>query len=260
MPEYKIVTVDAGNVEEYGFFCVKNKKHRGYVAKLPWLMKRFEEGLRIKLLLTHQGRQAGFLEYIPGEYAWRAIHAPGYMVIHCIWVSSKKFPYKNMASDLLDECLSDAKTSGMKGAAVVTSDDAFMAGRGFFLKHGFEQVDEAPPSFQLLIKKLSKGQVPSFPDDWEERLKKYKGLQLIFANQCPYIGKAVEELPPVAKKHNIRLKLVELISAAEVREKAPSPYGVFNLIYDGRLLADHPISATRFRNILQKDLNLRAGK
>jgi len=34
------------------------------------------------------------------------------------------------------------------------------------------------------------------------------------------------------------------------------PYGMINLVYKGQLLADHPISATRFRNILQKDLGL----
>ena len=45
---------------------------------------------------------------------------------------------------------------------------------------------------------------------------------------------------------------------AEARERMPSPYGVISLVYQGRLLADHPISATRFKNILQKDLKLRS--
>jgi hypothetical protein len=49
--------------------------------------------MRIKLILTIDGKQAGFLEYIPGEYTWRVINAPGYLVIHCIWVNSNQFPY-----------------------------------------------------------------------------------------------------------------------------------------------------------------------
>ncbi|MEW5816190.1 MAG: hypothetical protein AB1798_12445 [Spirochaetota bacterium] len=68
MDDYNIITVDSGNVEDFGFFCVKNKKHPGYVAKLSWLQQRFDEGMRIKLILTAEGKQAGFLEYIPGEY------------------------------------------------------------------------------------------------------------------------------------------------------------------------------------------------
>jgi hypothetical protein len=42
MADYNVITVDSGNVEELGFFCVKNKKHPGYIAKLSWLQQRFE--------------------------------------------------------------------------------------------------------------------------------------------------------------------------------------------------------------------------
>lgn len=258
MAEFNIITVDSTNVEKYGFFCVKDKKHPGYIAKLSWLQKRFEEGMRIKMILTNEGKQAGFLEYIPGEYTWRIINAPDYFVIHCIWVNSKKFPYKNMTSTLLQECAKDAETSGKKGVAVVTSDGSWIAGKEVYLKNGFVQVDEAEPHFQLLVKLFKKSPLPSFPKNWDERLNSYRGLQLIYTNQCPYIGKAVEELPPVAKKHGIRLKLVELTNAAEAREKMPSPYGMINLVHNGQLLSDHPISATRFKNILQKDLKLEA--
>jgi hypothetical protein len=109
----------------------------------------------------------------------------------------------------------------------------------------------------LLAKQIGKGQLPAFPQDWDERLTQYRGLQLVFTNQCPYIGKAVAELPPVAKKHGIRLALVELNDSAEARKRMPSPYGMISLVYNGQLLADHPISATRFKNILQKELRLK---
>ena len=80
---------------------------------------------------------------------------------------------------------------------------------------------------------------------------------MLYANQCPYVGKAVAELPEVARRHGTRLDLVEMKNPAQARAKMPSPYGVFALAYNGLLLADHPISATRFRNILRKDLGLR---
>ena len=260
MADYNIITVNSDNVEEFGFFCVKNKKHPGYIAKLKWLQQRFEEGMRIKLILSDNGQQAGFLEYIPGEYTWRIINAPNYLVIHCIWVNSNKFPFKGKASALLMDCIKDADLNGKEGVAVVTSDGTWMANKSLFIKNGFEQVDKAEPHFQLLIKRLGKGPLPSFPCNWEERLNQYQGLQLIYTNQCPFIGKAVEELPPVAEKYGIRLNLVELNNATEAREKMPSPYGMINLVYNGQLLGDHPISATRFKNILQKDLKLEVRK
>jgi hypothetical protein len=256
MANYKIISVDSSNVKQFGFFCVKNKKHPGYVAKMSWLQRRFDVGMRIKLILTAEGKQAGFLEYIPGEYTWRVVNAPGYLVIHCIWVASKKFPYKGMAAALLKHGLKDAKASGRAGVAVVTSDDSWMASKEVFVKNGFEQVDGAAPHFQLLAKRTNDGPYPAFPRNWNERLKRFRGLQLIYTNQCPYIAKAVRELPPVAEMYGIRLNLVELDNAAEAREKMPSPYGVFSLVYNGRLLVDHPISATRFTNILEKDLKL----
>jgi hypothetical protein len=256
MSDFRIVTVDSSNVDEFGFFCVRNKKHPGYIAKLSWLRKRFNEGMRIKLIVTADGKQAGFLEYIPGEYTWRVVDAPGYLVIHCIWVSSSKFPFKGMASALLKDCAKEARAGGREGVAVVSSDGPWMAGKGLFTKNGFKQVDAALSHFQLLVKRTGKGPLPAFPQNWDERLRQYRGLNLVYADQCPYIGKAVAELPPVAKAHGIPLKLVELNSAAEAHKRMPSPYGTMSLVYNGQLLADHAISATRFKNILQRELGL----
>lgn len=33
--------------------------------------------------------ERGFIEYLPGEHAWRAVHADGYLFIHCLWVVGK---------------------------------------------------------------------------------------------------------------------------------------------------------------------------
>ena len=84
--QVEIVTVDATNVDEYGFFCYKSKpKSAGYRQKLGWLRERFAEGMRIQILYEGK-RSVGFVEYMPGEAAWRAVDAAGYMLIHCIWV------------------------------------------------------------------------------------------------------------------------------------------------------------------------------
>lgn len=257
MSDFKIITVDTTNVEEFGFFCVKNKKHPGYIAKLAWLNQRFKEGMRIKLIQTTEGKQAGFLEYIPGEYTWRTVEAQNYFVIHCIWVNSQKFPYKGMTAAILKDCIEDAKSSSKEGVAVVTSDGPWMARKEVFIKNGYKQIDEAEPHFQLLVNRTAEDTLPTFHKDLSERLKQYRGLQLIYTNQCPYIGKAVQELPPVAEKFGISLNLVELKDASSARKKMPSPYGVISLVHDGRLLEDHPISATRFKNILERDLKLK---
>ena len=257
MSEFEIITIDANNIDEFGFFCVRNKQHPGYAPKHTWLQRRFQEGLRIKLLMTREGKQAGFLEYIPGEYTWRVVRAPGYLVIHCLWVESKKYPIKGMATALIRDCLEEAKSGGYEGLAVVSSDGTWMVGKAVFLKNGFIQLDEAPPHYQLCVHRLGVGAVPSFPDNWDERLSKFSGLQLLYTHQCPYIGKVIGAFSHIAEHHGIKLGLVELPHAEEAREIMPSPYGVICLIHNGHLLVDHPISETRFQNILQRELHLR---
>jgi len=49
----------------------------------------------------------------------------------------------------------------------------------------------------------------------------------------------------------IDLKITKIENAKQAKE-GPSGYGVFSLLHDGKLIEDHYLSATRFRNILQK--------
>ena len=102
----EVVDVTKDNVEETGFFCcMSKKKSEGYQRKLNWLSRRFAEGMRIKML--GQGER-GFIEYIPGEYAWRAVNAKSYMFIHCLWVVGKS-KGNGYAGLLLEACIADAK-------------------------------------------------------------------------------------------------------------------------------------------------------
>jgi L-amino acid N-acyltransferase YncA len=257
MHGYDIVPVDTDNMDELGFFCVKSKAHPGYIAKRRWLKQRFAEGMRVKLLRNAMGRDAGFIEYIPGEYTWRTINAAGYLVIHCLWLKSHEPSGKGLASLLIDDCVRDARENGFRGVAVVTSDGPWMAGGNVYLKNDFERVDTAEPYYQLLVRNVGKSVQPSFPTNWEQRLQRFEGLHCLYTMQCPYTGKVMRELPDVARRHGIMMHEWELHDSAEAREIMPSPYGMFALVHDGRLLADHPVSTTRFSNILRKDLGRR---
>ena len=44
------------------------------------------------------------------------------------------------------------------------------------------------------------------------------------------------------------------IKTAKEAQQAPSGYGVYSLVYNGKLLSDHYISNTRFKNILKKEI------
>ncbi len=234
-----LVDVNASNVERTSFFCMMSKKQsEGYQKKLAWLRGRFDEGLRIKMLDLKEGGR-GFIEYIPGEYAWRPVLAEGYMFIHCLWVVGQS-KGKGYGKLLLDECLRDSQASGLRGVAILTSEAVWLVHKRFLVEQGFQSVDQAPPSFELLVKQFEPGPLPSLPADWDERAGRYgAGLTVVQAGQCPYIPAATRIVLEVAEARGIEAPVVELTSSRQVRESAPSAYGVFQIVYDGRLLCYH---------------------
>ena len=209
---YEILNVDAGNVDRLGFFCYMSKpKAPGYRQKRDWLAARFAEGLRMEMLHETRGRTVGFIEAIPGEYAWRVVNAPGYLVIHCLWVVGQG-KGKGHGTRLMQACLEQARMEGKYGVVMVASDGVWLAGKQFFLKNGFEQVDQAPPSFRLLVHSFGSAQdrrlvdapVPVFPTDWEARQARFgDGLPIVRTPQCPYIENATAEVLQIAAEHGI---------------------------------------------------------
>jgi hypothetical protein len=258
MEEIKIIDTNSENILELGVCGYKNIKTPGFPEKVEWLKERFKEGLKIKTLYSDKDKNQGMIEYIPGKYCWRPVEATGYMFIHCIFSGFKKaYKNKGYGSMLLNECFKDAKNENMYGVAVVTRKGPFMVGNEFFLKHSFEIVDKAPPDFELLVKKFNKkAPMPKFKAGMEKKLSSYgKGLTIIRADQCPYSVKNVKAIVETAEKElGIKVNLVNLKNYKEA-QSTPRPFGTFCIIYDGKVLADHPISNKRFMNIMNKIKN-----
>ncbi|HUV80354.1 MAG TPA: hypothetical protein VMW40_05985 [Candidatus Bathyarchaeia archaeon] len=133
---------------------------------------------------------------------------------------------------------------------MVTSEGPFMAGKALFLKNGFKSVVKANP-FDLMAKPLKKGPLPQFRD-WEKQLSKYKGLHVIYANQCPWVARSINDLREISAKKGLELHVTELKTAQDA-QNAPALYAVFNLVYNGNLLVDHYVSNIRFQNIIKKE-------
>ncbi len=57
-------------------------------------------------------------------------------------------------------------------------------------------------------------------------------------------------------EYGLKPKIVELKTHKDAQD-APTPYAVFAIILDGKLLVDHQISRTRFRSVMKKVLKAR---
>lgn len=252
-PKFEIKTINADNAYELGFFCYMSKrKEPGYKQKRDWLEARFAEGMKIKIIHEIGGRDTAFIEYIPGEYAWRAVDAPGYMVIHCLWVVGKG-KGKGYGSRLIKECLDDARAQKMRGVVMLTSDRTWLAGKDIFVHNGFVEVDSAPPSFQLMVTRFGSGPEASLPQNWDERARAFgRGLTIIRTAQCPYIENGTNAILSFARERGIRSRVVELKTAKEVQEQSPSAYGVFGTVLDGKLLAYQYLAQKDFDKLLEE--------
>jgi L-amino acid N-acyltransferase YncA len=243
--------------------CVETRTpttNLGLRRKTNWLKQRYAEGLRYKVLRSEKCGDIGMIEYALGNHAWRPVEAEGYLVIHCLMVHAQHTG-KGLGSLLLDSCLKDAKKSKCRGVAVVTSSDSLMAGSDLFLKAGFVPVDRIIGSseasvapYELLVKKFNKtAPDPRFIVEKERPLKKHrKGLTILAADQCPYVSKTVERIAEASRRLGLEPKMVQVGSAKASRE-LPTPYGVFSIIHDGKLIAHRPISATRFTSIMRRN-------
>jgi len=249
--ETKIVNVTADNITDYPqVICFINPKHEFYSKKVEWLREQYKNGLKTKLLhINSEKRPVGFIEYVPGEHCWRSVNAKGYMFIHCLWTNGKKYQHQGLGGLLIREVEHDAKD--MAGVAVLTSDKSFMSGKDIFLKNGYHQIAESGKE-QLMVKQFKDGPPPSI-NNWEDELKKYPGLTIVWSKQCPWVARFIEEVKPIIEQEKLEPEIFELTTPAQA-QKAPSLYGVFNLIYNGKLLADRYISTTRFLNIVKKEI------
>ena len=256
MEKTKIIDLTPENIADYGVCGYKDvKKHKELRKKIDWFKEYYPQGLRIKALITEDGSYQGMLEYIPGELAHRPVNAEGYMFIHCIFMGFKKeFKGKGFASSLIDECVRDAKGKKMKGVAVVTRKGSFMAKPDIFLKKDFEIVDKAKPDFQLLALKFDSAfDDPSFKANMNESLKDYQeGLTIIRSPQCPYTEKNVNAILETANSQfNLQTRLVDL-EDSKAAQNTPCAFGTFCIIHEGEIMSYHPISQTRFGNIMKK--------
>jgi hypothetical protein len=249
--KFQIINLTPDNIAKYGVCGYKDvKKHLELRRKIEWFNKYYPLGLRVKAVIAETGEYQGMLEYIPGEYAHRPVNANGYMFIHCIFVGFKsKFKGKGYATALLDACIREARIAEMHGVAVVTRDGSFMAKKDIFLKKGFTQVDQTKPDFELLVLKFDENATdPSFKVMSTGNFA--KGLTILRSPQCPYSVKNVEAILQTAQRMGVHPELVELDDHNSTQQ-SPCAFGTFCIVGNGKVLSHHPISNTRFENIVR---------
>ncbi|MGC5771598.1 GNAT family N-acetyltransferase [Paenibacillus pabuli] len=243
------------NIEQHGSYCMRSmQNHSGYIKKVKWTEENFDRGLQY-MQIKDGKKTLGFIEYAPGQYSWRAIHADEYMVIHCIWVGT---PGMGLGSQLVQLCLEEARQRKMKGVAVLTNADTGWApSKDIFIRNGFSFVESGPHSFELYVYPFEDTRLPYLPTNWNERLARFaEGLTILRTDQCPYLEVATENLIKAANTANIHPNIIHFQDRTQMMELSPTPYGVFNVVYNGELIAYHRMTEKSFlKALLRKQGN-----
>lgn len=250
----ELIEMNSELLEGKGSFCLRSKKKtEGYQNKNKWLNQQFEKGLHYIQVLENQ-KQVGFIEYTDAEYSSRVVHADGYVVIHCLWVSAVG---KGYGTQLLKRCLKDAKERGKKGVVVITNDQtSWTPSKDLFLQHQFQHMATALDDFELWVFPFHESvERPYFPDNWQERLTRFPHLTILRSFQCPYVDVATENIQLAAEKLGLQPVLVDLQTREELMEKSPTPYGIFSVVYKGQLIAFHRLTVHSVYKKLQKLMN-----
>jgi len=166
----------------------------------------------------------------------------------------KEYKGRGYASSLIDRCIKDTEDEGLKRVCVVTRKGPFIAGSQIFLKKGFEIVDKAGPDFELLVKKFDENvEDPRFTINLDTLSTKYaNGITIIRSVQCPYTLKNVNTIIETTRnEYDITPLVVDIEDAIEA-QRSPCAFGTFCIIHDGDIIVHHPISNTRFKNIMNK--------
>lgn len=243
MPEYLTLTADM--LDAHHLCCaLGDPKHQaGVQDKRAWLRARIAEGLVFRKLDV---RGKVFIEYAPAEVAWRPVQAPGFLVVHCLWVSGA-YAGQGHGRVLLRSCMDDAVASGRAGVVIAAAKTKrpFLADPGFLRHMGFEVADQAGEWRLYAWPTGVSAPAPRFAEAVHRGAEHSVGegpLVARWTDQCPFNRHWVQAVAADLRANGQEVELRKVETGDEARAVA-SPLGAYGLTR-GEGLACHQLTTT----------------
>lgn len=227
--------------------CYKWKKHfEGVFNKKEWLKKRITEG-HVFRKLNVQGKV--FVEYAPLEKAWVPIEGSGFLYIYCLWVSGK-FKGQSYGKQLLEYVINDAKKKGKQGVCVISSKKkkSYLADKKFFLKYGFEVVDQIE-DYELLSLSFNH-QKPFFCKSVKQMMIDSNHITIYYSPQCPFTLNCIHEIKEYIKDCNIQVDFIK-IDTLEKAKNIPCIFNNWAVFKNGKYVSHILLNIKRFWKIIK---------
>ena len=231
------IDLNLANIDSEHICCAFSDKKciESYQLKKQWLTQEFQNGYTFKRL---NERAKVFIEYGPAENAWLPITAEGFLNIGCFWVSGK-YKRNGHGKNLLQLAIDTAKDQDKNGLVTVVGKKKFhfMNDPKWFLKQGFEIVEELPSGFCLLALNIKQSPPPFFNESTKVKiLSKNNGCVVYYSNRCPYAEYHVKNsLVESCQKRNIPLEIIKFETVGQA-QAAPTPATIFSLFHKGKFI------------------------
>ena len=250
-PVPTFVDVSPANLAGEHICCaIAGQRHQeGVDRKKEFLARGFPNGLVFRKLNV---RGKVFIEYAPAEAAWRPVVAPGYLVIHCLWVSGR-YQGRGLGEDLLGHCREAA--GERRGVVAVSGSRPYLTPTRFYLHQGFERVERTATGFDLVRYRPSDdAPEPRFADSARRgTVPQQEGVHFEYVYQCPFVPGCLRDMSEVARGLGLAVSRRQL-DTVERAQRAASPFGTFGAFLHGRLLTHELMSPAKFEKLLRREL------
>lgn len=242
--------LDAESVHSEHLCCaLASPEHEaGVAAKRQLLAAGLGHGLVFRKL---DARGKVFIEYAPWEHAFRPVVAPGFLVIHCLWVSGR-FKGQGLGVALLESCRADADHH--RGVVAVSGTKPYLTDTPFYLAHGFQLIASTPSGFDLVAwTRDGNAAGVDFSPSVRRGTVRHHGVHFEHAAQCPFVPRQLELLAEVARGMDLPVSMRHLATPEEARTAA-SPFGTFGVFLDGAFLTHELMAPAKFEPLLRAAL------
>ena len=151
------------------------------------------------------------------------------------------------SSDLLNECIRDAKAQGRQGICILSAEGRkreFLSDPKYLACKGFTVADTSDCGITLMYLPLTpSAERPTFKECARHPGIKEDGFVLYYTDQCPFTYYWVPRVAEAAAAHGIPLKTVR-IADKETAQNLPAPVTTYALFRDGKFVT-HAIQSDK---------------
>ena len=149
----------------------------------------------------------------------------------------------------MEYVINDAKKKGKQGVCVISSKKkkSYLADKKFFLKYGFEVVDQIE-DYELLSLSFNH-QKPSFCKNVKQMVIASNHITIYYSPQCPFTLNCIHEIKEYIKGCNIQVDFIK-IDTLEKAKNIPCIFNNWAVFKNGKYVSHILLNKKGFEKLL----------